>query len=68
MISSDIALYLHVACKQKAMDVEDENIGYAFVGAFGLSIVCLVSYVVYKIRCERRDPLDYELIPSEVLT
>ena len=67
-ISNDIVLYLQDACKQKAMDTEDANIGYAFVGLFAGGILGLIGYVVYMTKCQRRDPLDYELISTVVLT
>lgn len=67
-ISNDIVLYLQIACKQKAMDTEDANIGYAFVGLFVGGILGLIGYVVYATKCHRRDPLDYELIPTVVVT
>ena len=50
------------------MDTEDANIGYAFVGLFAGGILGLIGYVVYMTKCQRRDPLDYELISTVVLT
>lgn len=50
------------------MDTEDADIGYAFIGLFAGGIVGLIGYVVYATKCQRRDPLDYELISAVVVT
>jgi hypothetical protein len=62
MISSDIVVYLQVVCKQKAMDTEDQYIGLGFIGTFGLTLLAMCGYVVYKTKCERISAEPYETL------